>query len=86
MILAYATMDQGKFDEVENVILPRMEKIVGTADDYNILVTRGRLFQAKGQPFFPQAREAFLRAARLRPDYPDVMHHVLQLDRQMQDK
>ena len=85
-MLAMLNLQQDQISEIETVILPKMEKLAGTSDDYFIQITRAQLYMKKGKDFMPQAREAFLRASILRPDIPAVKDTVLQLDIAMNDQ
>jgi len=83
-MLALVQIQKGELDDVERVLMPRMEKAAGI-DNYYVQVTRAQLFLQKGASFRYQAREAFIRAASLRPDVPGVKDIILQIDMEMQD-
>ncbi|HRR33779.1 MAG TPA: tetratricopeptide repeat protein [Kiritimatiellia bacterium] len=85
-MLAMVQLQQNQTDEVETVILPKMEKIAGTSDNYFIQITRAQTAMKKGDKFQRPARDAFLRASMLRPDIAGVKDMILQLDIAMNDR
>jgi len=85
-MLAMVQLQQDQVDEIESVVLPKMEKIAGTADDYFIQITRAQTALKKGKKFQRAARDAFLRASMLRPDIAGVKDMILQLDIEMNDQ
>jgi tetratricopeptide (TPR) repeat protein len=85
-MLCVVQIQQNQLEEVERVILPRMIKTCGTVDNYFVQVTRAQVGMKKGKNFYLEAREAFLRAARLRPDVAGVKDMILQLDIWLNDK
>ena len=85
-MLAVAMMQTKDLDDVEKRILPKMEAIAGTPDNYIVQVTRGQFYYEHGSETFPQARIAFERAAALRPNMTTLMEWVLRLDFVMNDK
>jgi tetratricopeptide (TPR) repeat protein len=85
-MLAMVQLQQNQTDEIETVILPRMEKLAGTSDNYFIQITRAQVAMKKGKNFQRAAREAFIRAAMLRPDIAGVKDMILQLDIAMNDQ
>ncbi len=85
-MLAVAVIQMRDFEEVEKRILPKMESVAGTPDDYLIHITRGQLAYAKGKDFHKQARDSFERASTLRPGLPVLQEWVLRLDFMLVDK
>lgn len=85
-MLAMVQLQQDELSDIEKVILPKMENLAGTADNYFIQITRAQVAMKKGKSFHRSAREAFLRASMLRPDIPGVKDMVLQLDIAMNDQ
>ena len=85
-MLAMVQLQQDQVDDVESVVLPRMEKIAGTPDDYFIQITRAQTALKKGTKYQRVARDAFLRASMLRPDIVGVKDMILQLDIAMNDQ
>ena len=85
-MLALLQIQQNQMEEVEKVILSRMENIAGTADNYFIQVTRAQVAMKKGKKFLRVAREAFIRASLLRPDITGVKDMILQIDIDMNDQ
>lgn len=72
--------------DLENVILPTMEKQSGGVYDYYIQATRGFVLLKKGEQKRREARDAFLAASRARPDVAATQNLVLGLDISMDDK
>jgi tetratricopeptide (TPR) repeat protein len=87
-MLALVQMQQNEIEDVEKVLLPKMEKIAGTVDNYFLQITRAQVWMKKGTDLTAKktAREAFIRAAMLRPDIPGVKDMILQLDIAMNDQ
>ncbi len=85
-MLAMVQLQQNQADEIESVVLPKMEKIAGTVDNYFIQITRAQTALKKGKKFQRVARESFIRASMLRPDIPGVKDMILQLDIAMNDQ
>jgi len=86
-LLGMIMIEQKELDEVEKVILPRMNKLVqGKGPDlYYAQILQARLLQAKGTPFYEQARACFLRAMAYRPDVDCLAEFVLALDAALAD-
>ena len=72
--------------DLENVILPTMEKHSGGVHDYYIQATRGFVLLKKGEEKRREARDAFLAASKARPDVAATQDLVLGLDISMDDK
>ena len=85
-MLAMVQLQQKEDADVEKVILPKMESIAGTPDDYFIQITRAQVAMRKGKNFQRVAREGFIRASMLRPDIPGVKDMILELDIAMNDQ
>lgn len=89
-MLAMVELQQKETDDVEKVILPKMETVAGTVDDYFIQITRAQLWMQRGNgndlAAKKTAREAFIRASMLRPDIAGVKDMILQLDISMNDQ
>ena len=85
-MLAVAVIQMRDFEECEKRILPRMESVAGTPDNYLIHITRGQLAYTKGKDFYKQARDSFERASTLRPGLPLLMEWILRLDFMLVDK
>lgn len=85
-MLAMVQIQQEELEEIEKMLLPKMESIAGTVDNYFVQITRAQLNMRKGKNFQRPAREAFIRAAMLRPDVPGVKDMILQLDIAMNDR
>lgn len=85
-MLAMVQLQQNETDDVEKLLLPKMESVAATVDNYFIQVTRAQLALKKGKNFMRAAREAFIRASMLRPDVAGVKDMILQLDIAMNDQ
>jgi tetratricopeptide (TPR) repeat protein len=85
-MLAVAMLQQNETDEVEKRVLPKMESVAGTPDHYLVQVTRGQLAFRKGKENYNTAREAFERAAALRPGVVVLLEWILRLDFLLDDK
>jgi tetratricopeptide (TPR) repeat protein len=85
-MLAMVQLQQNETDDIEKVLLPKMETIAGTVDNYFIQITRAQVAMKKGKSFQRAAREGFIRASMLRPDIPGVKDMILQLDIAMNDQ
>jgi len=97
-MLGLLQIQQNELEEVERVILPRMENLAGTIDNYFIQISRAQIALAKDKmqakikskendrTFRRIAREAFIRASLLRPDIAGVKDMILQLDIEMNDQ
>ncbi len=85
-LLAMVQLQQGETADIEKVILPKMESIAGTVDNYFIQITRAQMAMKKGRSYQRSAREGFIRASMLRPEVPGVKDLILQLDIAMNDQ
>ena len=85
-MLAMVQLQQNETEDIEKVILPKMESIAGTVDNYFIQISRAQVAMKKGKNYQRAAREGFIRAAMLRPDIPGVKDMILQLDIAMNDQ
>lgn len=72
--------------EVEQTVLPKMESIAGTPDQYFVQIVRAQLAMTRGKEYLRVAREAFIRASILRPDVPKLNDVILQLDIALADQ
>ena len=73
------------FDELENVILPRMESVASNPRDYFVQITRALVLMRKGNAFRKAARDALVLASAARPDIPATGDMVLNLDIALDD-
>ena len=73
-------------DELERVILPRMESIAGGPKNYFVQITRGFVLLQRGDERRRDARDAMLAAYNLRPDIKVVADMLLQQDVALDDK
>ena len=72
--------------ELEDQILPAMEKQAGDQFDYSLMTTKGFLLLRKGAERRKEARDAFVSATRSRPDIAATHDMVLGLDISLDDK
>ena len=84
-ILGFILLRKGELDQVENVILPKMDKLLSGPDLYFTHLLRGQLFLAKGRGFQKQARACFHRALQTRPDIDSLLDQILTLDCALDD-
>ena len=79
--------EKGKIiDDLESVIIPRMEKIAGGPRNYFVQVSRALVLLQRGNERRKDARDALLAAFNLRPDVTVVANMVLQQDIALDDK
>ena len=72
-------------EELESVILPRMEKLADSPRDYFVQITRALVLLRKGDKFLKPARDAFVLAAASRPDVNVAGDMILDLDIRLDD-
>ena len=72
--------------ELKDVILPTMEKQSRDAFDYYLQATKGFVLLREGEESRAKARDAFLAAAKARPDIAATQNMVLGLDISLDDK
>ena len=72
-------------EELESVIIPRMEKLADSPRDYFVQITRALVFLRKGEKFLKPARDAFVLAASTRPDVNVAGDMILDLDIRLDD-
>lgn len=86
-LLGMIMIEQNELDQVEKVLLPRLNKLLqaGGADLYYAQILQARVLQARGVPFYEQARACYLRAMAYRPDVDCLAELVLGLDAALSD-
>lgn len=72
-------------DEIETVILPKMQSLAETPRDYYLQMTRALVFMRKGDKYRKDARDALVVASTSRPDISAVSDMILNLDIAMVD-
>ena len=78
--------DKAVFDkELEDVILPEMEKQARGPNDYYVQTTRAFILMRKGSEKRREARDAFAAAAKERPDIAATQDLVMGLDISLDD-
>ncbi len=80
-----AALKKKSLEEIEGVILPKMETLADNPRDYFVQMTRALVWMRKGQSFRKQARDALVVASTSRPDVSVVGDMILNLDIQMDD-
>ncbi|MDD2597607.1 MAG: DUF2723 domain-containing protein [Kiritimatiellae bacterium] len=85
-LLAHLQLQNDEVTEVETLIIPKMEKIAGTIDNYFVQITRAMTAMKKGDKFLRAAREGFIRAARLNQSAVYLNDVILDLDIRMNDR
>lgn len=73
------------FQELEDVILPKMVSIADSPRDYYVQMTQALVWMRKGKAFQKQARDALVVASRSRPDVLILGDMILNLDISMDD-
>ena len=73
------------FQELQDVILPKMETIADSPRNYYVQMTRALVWMRKGKAFQKQARDALVVASRSRPDVLVLGDMILNLDIAMDD-
>ncbi len=73
------------FQELEDVILPKMVSIADSPRDYYVQMTQALVWMRKGKAFQKQARDALVVASRSRPDVLMLGDMILNLDIAMDD-
>ena len=72
-------------EEIENEILPKMEKIAKGGADYHLQTTRAFILMRKGADKRREARDAFVDAAKSRPNVDATHDLILGLDISLND-
>lgn len=72
-------------EEIENEILSKMEKIAKGEPDYHLQTTRAFILMRKGADKRREARDAFVDAAKTRPDIETTHDLILGLDISLND-
>lgn len=72
-------------EELDGMILPKMESIADSPRDYFVQMTRALVMMRKGKAFQKQARDALIAASATRPDVTVVGDMILNLDISMND-
>ena len=73
------------FQELQDVILPKMETIADSPRNYYVQMTRALVWMRKGKEFQKQARDALVAASRSRPDVLSLGNMILNLDIALDD-
>ena len=76
----------GLVKELEESVIPTMEKRAQSQFDYYLHATKGFVLLRKGEASRREARDAFVTAARARPDISTTQDLVLGLDISLDDK
>lgn len=85
-LLAHLQLQNNEVEEVETIVIPKMEKIAGTQDNYFVQLTKAMMNMKKGDKYLRVAREAFIRAVRLNPAALYLNDIILDLDIQLNDQ
>lgn len=72
-------------EELDGVILPKMETIADSPRDYYVQMTRALVCMRKGKAFQKAARDALVAASAVRPDVAVVGDMILNIDISMDD-
>jgi tetratricopeptide (TPR) repeat protein len=91
-LLAHLQLQNNEVDEVETIVIPRMEKVAETIDNYYVQLTRAMMNMKKAEGdqrperFLRVAREGFIRAAKLNQSAVYLNDVILDLDIQLNDQ
>lgn len=85
LLLGIIMLEQGEIVQVENVLLPKLIKLMRGGDRFYIELLRGRLYQEKGESFYELARNALANAYVLRPNTHGLLEVLLDLDIALKD-
>jgi len=85
-LLAHLQLQNDEIEDVEQQILPKMEKVAGTSDNYFVQITRAMTAMKKGDKYLRPAREGFIRAAKLNQSAVYLNDVILDLDIRMNDQ
>ncbi len=72
-------------EELDNLILPKMEAVSDDPRDYFVQMTRALVYMRKGPTFRKQARDALVIASMSRPDVSVAGEMILGLDIELDD-
>lgn len=72
-------------EELESVILPKMEAVAESPSDYYVLMTRAFVLMRRGDDFRERARDTLFRAYKQRPTASAVGDMLLNLDIALND-
>ncbi len=77
-LLAEALMNQGKFAEVQNTVLPEMRLLAETKGSEWIEMTAGCLAMRQKKPDYQLAHDQFARVLQRKPDIEEVQNLLIQ--------
>jgi Flp pilus assembly protein TadD len=77
-LLAEALMNQGKFAEVQSMVLPEMRVIAETKGSEWIEMTAGCLAMRQGKPDYQMAHDQFVRVLQRKPDIEEAQNLLIQ--------
>ncbi len=91
-LLAHLQLQDSEVNEVETVVIPKMEKIAGTLDNYFVQLTKAMMNMKKAEKdqrperYLRVAREGFIRASKLNQSMFYLNDVILDLDIQLNDQ
>lgn len=91
-LLAHLQLQNNEIDDVETIVIPKMEKIAGTLDNYFVQLTKAMMNMKKAEKdqrperYLRVAREGFIRASKLNPSALYLNDVILDLDIQLNDQ
>ena len=85
-LLAVAMVSLQQLDDVERVVLPKMESAVCKQPNARVFQVRGDLARARGPAAYGQARDMYRRALRLSPGRRDLLETLVDLDLRLDDQ
>ncbi len=91
-LLAHLQLQNREINEVETIVIPKMEKIAGTLDNYFVQLTKAMMNMKKAEKdqhaerYLRVAREGFIRAGKLNQSALYLNDVILDLDIQLNDQ
>jgi tetratricopeptide (TPR) repeat protein len=91
-LLAHLQLQNGEIEEVETLVIPKMEKVAETIDNYYVQLTKAMMNMKKAEKdqrperYLRVAREGFIRAAKLNQSALYLNDVILDLDIQLNDQ
>lgn len=85
VLLSVVMIAQQQLDDVERLVLPKMEAAANKQPNAKIYQVRGDLARARGPAAYQEARDMYRRALKLGAGWRDVLEILIDLDLRMND-
>ncbi|MFO7936283.1 MAG: tetratricopeptide repeat protein [Kiritimatiellia bacterium] len=91
-LLAHLQLQNNEVEDVESIVIPKMEKIAGTPDNYFVQLTKAMMNMKKAENdkrperYLRVAREGFIRAGKLNKSAIYLNDVILDLDIRLNDQ